>query len=162
TGEVAWVPDAPGADLLVVLGVDAAGAPVAGVVDASAAQVEAQTRYAPTRSLGHARLEGATGRRIDGSEAELARAWHLAQALLARPPARRSTSPRARTSSRTAGSGRRGSTTRRSSSAARSCPGDCSAERATPPTAWRRSCSRRPDRREQPARRSPGSALAGG
>ena len=28
--------------------------------------------------------------------------------------------------------------------------GGCSAARATRPTAWRRSCSRRPDRREQP------------
>jgi alkylation response protein AidB-like acyl-CoA dehydrogenase len=83
TGEVAWVPDAPGADLLVVVGVDEAGAPVAGVVDASAAQVEAQTRYDATRSLGHVRLEAATGRRLEVSEAQLARAWYLAQALLA-------------------------------------------------------------------------------
>jgi alkylation response protein AidB-like acyl-CoA dehydrogenase len=83
TGEVAWVPDAPGADLLVVVGVDGAGAPVAGVVEASAAQIEAQTRYDATRSLGHVRLGGAAGRRLDVTEAQLARAWYLAQALLA-------------------------------------------------------------------------------
>jgi alkylation response protein AidB-like acyl-CoA dehydrogenase len=83
TGEVAWVPDAPGADLLVVVGVDGAGAPVAGVVEASAAQIEAQTRYDATRSLGHVRLDGAAGRRLDVTEAQLARAWYLAQALLA-------------------------------------------------------------------------------
>ena len=83
TGEVAWVPDAPGADLLVVVGVDGAGAPLAGVVEASAAQVEAQTRYDATRSLGHVRLDGAAGRRLDVTEAQLARAWYLAQALLA-------------------------------------------------------------------------------
>jgi alkylation response protein AidB-like acyl-CoA dehydrogenase len=83
TGEVAWVPDAPGADLLVVVGADESGAPVAGVVDASAAQVEAATRYDATRSLGHVRLEGASGRRLDVTEDQLARAWYLAQTLLA-------------------------------------------------------------------------------
>ena len=39
--------------------------------------------------------------------------------------------------------------------------GGCSAARATPPTAWRRSCSRRPDASRastRPERRSPGSA----
>ena len=83
TGEVAWVPDAPGADLLVVVGVDESGAPVAGVVEASAARVEAVTRYDATRSLGHVQLEGAAGRRLDVTEEQLARAWYLAQALLA-------------------------------------------------------------------------------
>jgi alkylation response protein AidB-like acyl-CoA dehydrogenase len=83
TGEVAWVPDAQGADLLVVVGADESGAPVAGVVEASAAQVEAATRYDATRSLGHVRLEGATGRRLDVTEDQLARAWYLAQTLLA-------------------------------------------------------------------------------
>src|SRR5215211_6974323 len=34
TGEVAWVPDAPGADLLVVVGADESGAPVVGTVEA--------------------------------------------------------------------------------------------------------------------------------
>ena len=83
TGEVAWVPDAPGADLLVVVGVDASGAPVAGVVEASAAQVQAVVRYDATRSLGHVTLDGAAGRRLEVTEAQLARAWYLAQALLA-------------------------------------------------------------------------------
>ena len=83
TGEVAWVPDAPGADLFVVVGVDESGAPVAGVVEASAARVEAQTRYDATRSLGHVRLDGAAGRRLDVTEEQIARAWYLAQALLA-------------------------------------------------------------------------------
>jgi alkylation response protein AidB-like acyl-CoA dehydrogenase len=83
TGEVAWVPDAPGADLLVVVGVDEAGAPVAGVVEASAADVSAVTRYDATRSLGHVRLDGAAGRRLEVTEEQLARAWYLGQALLA-------------------------------------------------------------------------------
>jgi alkylation response protein AidB-like acyl-CoA dehydrogenase len=81
--EVAWVPDAPGADLLVVVGVDSAGAPVVGAIDAAAAGVEAVTRYDATRSLGHVTLDGATGRRLDVSSEQLARAWYLAQALLA-------------------------------------------------------------------------------
>jgi alkylation response protein AidB-like acyl-CoA dehydrogenase len=83
TGEVAWVPDAPGADLLVVVGVDESGAPVAGAVEASAAQIEAVTRYDATRSLGHVTLDGTAGRRLDVTEEQLARAWYLAQALLA-------------------------------------------------------------------------------
>jgi alkylation response protein AidB-like acyl-CoA dehydrogenase len=83
TGEVAWVPDAPGADLLVVVGVDDAGAPVAGAVEASAARVEAITRYDATRSLAHVTLDGASGRRLAVSEEQLARAWYLAQSLLA-------------------------------------------------------------------------------
>jgi alkylation response protein AidB-like acyl-CoA dehydrogenase len=83
TGEVAWVPDAPGADLLVVVGTDDDGAAVAGAVEPSAARVEAVTRYDATRSLGHVALVGATGRRLEVSDAQLARAWYLAQSLLA-------------------------------------------------------------------------------
>jgi alkylation response protein AidB-like acyl-CoA dehydrogenase len=82
-GTVAWVPDAPGADLLVVVGRDASGAPVAGAVDASTASVAPVTRYDATRSLGHVTLDGAPGRRLDVSEEQLARAWYLAQTLLA-------------------------------------------------------------------------------
>jgi alkylation response protein AidB-like acyl-CoA dehydrogenase len=83
TGEVAWVPDAPGADLLVVVGADESGAPVAGAIETGAAHVEAVARYDATRSLGHVTLDGATGRRLDVTEEQLARAWYLAQALLA-------------------------------------------------------------------------------
>jgi alkylation response protein AidB-like acyl-CoA dehydrogenase len=83
TGEVAWVPDAPGADLLVVVGVDGSGAAVVGAVDASAAGIEPIVRYDATRSLGHVALHGAAGRVLAVSEEQLARAWYLAQALLA-------------------------------------------------------------------------------
>jgi alkylation response protein AidB-like acyl-CoA dehydrogenase len=83
SGEVAWVPDAPGADLMVVVGVDEGGGRVAGAVEASAAKIEAVTRYDATRSLGHVTLDGAAGRRLDVTEQQLARAWYLAQALLA-------------------------------------------------------------------------------
>jgi alkylation response protein AidB-like acyl-CoA dehydrogenase len=83
TGDVAWVPDAPGADPLVIVGVDDGGAPVVGVVDASAARVEAVTRYDATRSLAHVTLDGAIGRRLEVTAEQVARAWYLAQSLLA-------------------------------------------------------------------------------
>ncbi len=83
TGTVSWVPDAPGADLLVVVGTDAGGDPVAGVVEAGQATVEPVTRYDATRSLGHVTLDGAQGRRLDVAAEQIARAWYLAQALLA-------------------------------------------------------------------------------
>jgi len=83
TGTVSWVPDAPGADLFVVVGSDGSGEPVAGVVEASAAKVEALTRYDATRALGHVTLAGATGRRLEVAPEQIARAWYLAQALLA-------------------------------------------------------------------------------
>jgi alkylation response protein AidB-like acyl-CoA dehydrogenase len=83
TGTVAWVPDAPGAALLVVVGVDGAGEPVAGAVDAAAAGVEPVVRYDATRAIGHVVLDGARGTRLDVSAEQIARAWYLAQALLA-------------------------------------------------------------------------------
>jgi alkylation response protein AidB-like acyl-CoA dehydrogenase len=83
TGEVCWVPDAPGADLLVVVGAGEDGAPVAGAVDAGAATIEPVRRYDATRSLGHVALDGAPGRVLAIGEDRLARAWYLAQALLA-------------------------------------------------------------------------------
>ena len=85
-GEVAWVPDAPGADLLVVVGVEeGSGEPVAVAFGpgAKGVAVEADTAYDATRSLGHVTLDGACGRPLDASEDDLRRAWYLAQALLA-------------------------------------------------------------------------------
>ncbi|HZU40969.1 MAG TPA: acyl-CoA dehydrogenase family protein [Solirubrobacteraceae bacterium] len=84
-GAVAFVPDAPGAALLVVVGTDAEGAPIAAAVDAGAEGVRVETvvRYDATRSLGHVELRGARGRRLDVDEAVLADAWYLAQALIA-------------------------------------------------------------------------------
>jgi alkylation response protein AidB-like acyl-CoA dehydrogenase len=83
TGTVAWVPDAPGADLLVVVGVDAVGNAAAVAVDASAATVEPANRYDATRSLGHVRFDGAAGRRLDVQAGDLTYAWYLAHALIA-------------------------------------------------------------------------------
>lgn len=83
TGSAAWVVDAPGADLLLVVGTDEAGDAAAAVVEASAATVEAVTRYDATRSLGHVTFDGAPGRRLDVTADQLAASWYLAQALLA-------------------------------------------------------------------------------
>jgi alkylation response protein AidB-like acyl-CoA dehydrogenase len=85
SGTVAWVPDAPGADVLVVAAARADGAPVAVAVDAGApgVSVEGVVRYDATRALGHVVFEGASGVVLDGAGAEeLGRAWFLAQALL--------------------------------------------------------------------------------
>ncbi len=84
-GTVAFVPDAVGADVLVVVGVDPDGGPVAGLVraDARDVTVESVMRYDATRPLGHVVLEGARGRRLALGPAQLADAWYLAQALIA-------------------------------------------------------------------------------
>ncbi len=84
-GQVAWVPDAPGADLLVVVGVDGDGQPVAVGVegDADGVAVETVMRYDATRSLGHVTFTGAGGRRLHADAGVLADAWYLAHALIA-------------------------------------------------------------------------------
>jgi len=85
SGSVAWVPDAPGADVLVVVAVSGDGSVRAVAVDGGAAgvTVEATTAYDATRPLGHVALEDAQGRLLDVSEEEIAAAWYLAQALIA-------------------------------------------------------------------------------
>jgi alkylation response protein AidB-like acyl-CoA dehydrogenase len=84
-GSVAWVPDAPGADLLVVVGVDGGGQPVAVAVEAGADGVAMETvvRYDATRSLGHVTLTAARGRRLPVDAGVAADAWYLAHALIA-------------------------------------------------------------------------------
>jgi len=85
-GTVSWVPDAVGADVLVVVGLDASGPPVAVAIGTTAegVSVEAATGvYDATRPLGHVTLENACGRVLAAGEDELRRAWHLAHALIA-------------------------------------------------------------------------------
>ncbi|HEY6525575.1 MAG TPA: acyl-CoA dehydrogenase family protein [Solirubrobacteraceae bacterium] len=84
-GAVAWVPDAPGADLLVVVGVDGGGLPVAVAVESGAegVAVESVVRYDATRSLGHVTLTAARGRRLAVDADVAADAWYLAHALIA-------------------------------------------------------------------------------
>ena len=84
-GEVAFVPDAPGAGLLVVIGADDDGDPLAVAVDPSAdgVTIEPVVRYDATRSLAHVKFDGAPGRRLDVPAEVLADAWYLAHALIA-------------------------------------------------------------------------------
>ncbi|HWY89738.1 MAG TPA: acyl-CoA dehydrogenase family protein [Solirubrobacteraceae bacterium] len=91
TGELAFVPDAPGADVLVGVALPAptpegsVGPPIGVAIEADAqgVSVEAITRYDATRSLGHVSLNDAQATVLDASAESLAAAWHLAQALIA-------------------------------------------------------------------------------
>src|SRR6185503_9689625 len=78
TGEVAYVPDLAGADVIVVV----CEGPVAVAVDGGAV-VERVVRYDNTRPLGHAVFDGTPARALDADPERLASAWYLAQALLA-------------------------------------------------------------------------------
>jgi alkylation response protein AidB-like acyl-CoA dehydrogenase len=91
TGSFAFVPDAPGADVLVGVAMGAptpeglVGEPigVAVLADAPGVRIEPVTRYDATRSLGHVTLSGAPAVVLDAPVESLAAAWHLAQALIA-------------------------------------------------------------------------------
>jgi alkylation response protein AidB-like acyl-CoA dehydrogenase len=84
SGELAFVPDAPGADLLVGVAL-LDGKPVGVAIDARAAgvSVHAVRRYDATRSLGHVSLKDAPATLLDTPLEALAGAWYLAQALIA-------------------------------------------------------------------------------
>ena len=86
-GTVPFVPDAPGADLLVAAGVTAQGTPVTGAfalgAGAAGVEVEPVTRYDATRALGHVTFAGGRGRLLNVDPEALADAWYLAQALIA-------------------------------------------------------------------------------
>jgi alkylation response protein AidB-like acyl-CoA dehydrogenase len=84
SGELAFVPDAPAADLLVGVAL-LDGQPVGVAIEAGASgvTVEALTRYDSTRSLGHVSLKDAPTTVLDTPLDALAGAWHLAQALIA-------------------------------------------------------------------------------
>jgi alkylation response protein AidB-like acyl-CoA dehydrogenase len=83
-GQLSFVPDAPGADLLVgVALLDGKPVGVAIEADASGVTVETTTRYDASRSLGHVTLDNAPATVLDASEQALASAWYLAQSLIA-------------------------------------------------------------------------------
>jgi alkylation response protein AidB-like acyl-CoA dehydrogenase len=84
SGRLSFVPDAPGADLLVgVALLDGKPVGVAIEGDASGVSVEATTRYDASRSLGHVTLDNAPATVLDAPEQSLASAWYLAQSLVA-------------------------------------------------------------------------------
>ena len=84
-GHVAFVPDAPGADLLVAVAVGEDGQPVAVAVEAGVEGVAVQSvvRYDATRALGHITFTRARGRRLAVDAGVPADAWYLAHALIA-------------------------------------------------------------------------------
>jgi alkylation response protein AidB-like acyl-CoA dehydrogenase len=84
SGELSFVPDAPGANLLVGVAL-LDGKPVGVAIDATAAgaSVEGVRRYDATRSLGHISLKDAPATVLDCPEESLAGAWYLAQSLIA-------------------------------------------------------------------------------
>jgi alkylation response protein AidB-like acyl-CoA dehydrogenase len=84
SGELAWVPDVSGADVLVGVALRD-GQPVGFAVEAGATGVslESTSRYDSTRSLAHVKLEDAPATALDAPEDSLAAAWYLAQALIA-------------------------------------------------------------------------------
>jgi alkylation response protein AidB-like acyl-CoA dehydrogenase len=84
-GSVAFVPDAEGADLLVVIGVDADAQPTAVVAspESDGVEIEPVCRYDATRRLAHVTLENVRGRRLELGPAALVDAWYLAHALIA-------------------------------------------------------------------------------
>ncbi|HEV3323258.1 MAG TPA: acyl-CoA dehydrogenase family protein [Solirubrobacteraceae bacterium] len=84
SGQIAFAPDAPGADVLVGVAL-LDGSAVGFAVESSAAgvTVEAVRRYDATRALGHVTLQDAPATILDAPESSLSEAWHLAQALIA-------------------------------------------------------------------------------
>jgi alkylation response protein AidB-like acyl-CoA dehydrogenase len=84
-GSVAFVPDAPGAQLLVVVGESEDGEPVGAAVpaDAVGVSIESIVRYDATHPLGNVSFSSARGRGLAVDEAVLADAWYVAQSLLA-------------------------------------------------------------------------------
>jgi len=85
SGSVWFVPDAPGADVLVGVALSDAGQPVGVAIqaDAPGVKVEPLVRYDATRSLAHVTLADAAAIVLNCPPHALIGAWHLAQALLA-------------------------------------------------------------------------------
>jgi alkylation response protein AidB-like acyl-CoA dehydrogenase len=79
TGTVAWVPDAPGADHLVVVLDDGRAAHVR----AADARIETATVYDVTRSLGHVTFDAAPATLLELGPTDTVNAWHIAQTLIA-------------------------------------------------------------------------------
>ena len=84
SGDLSFVPDAPGAQLLVGVAL-LDGKPVGVAIEAGAEGVSVAPvrRYDATRSLGHVSLKDAPATVLDAPAESLAAAWHLSQALIA-------------------------------------------------------------------------------
>jgi alkylation response protein AidB-like acyl-CoA dehydrogenase len=78
SGTVAWVPDAPAADWLVVV-LDDGRAALVGAADAEIVRADV---YDLTRSLGHVTLDGAPATLLELAPRDTAAAWYIAQTLI--------------------------------------------------------------------------------
>ena len=84
SGRFAFVPDAPGADVLVGVTLqDGRPVGVALARDAAGLSVEPVMRYDATQPLGHVDLRDSPALVLDAPVESLVAAWHLAQALIA-------------------------------------------------------------------------------
>ena len=77
-----WVPDAPGADLLVASATDPDGRRWTALIPAGSAAVQEIAAYDASRRLGHVRLEQEPAELAEAPPAALEDGWALAQALL--------------------------------------------------------------------------------
>ncbi|CAA9516265.1 MAG: hypothetical protein AVDCRST_MAG69-2777, partial [uncultured Solirubrobacteraceae bacterium] len=82
TASVGWVPDAPGAHVLVCSAADGDGRPCTALIPASEESVEEVASYDGSRRLGHVHLREAPATRITTPVATIERTWALAQALV--------------------------------------------------------------------------------
>src|SRR5579875_1472277 len=83
-GAVCFVPDLPGAELIVLPAAAEDGTPAVMLLEAGAdgVAIEPRVRYDATRPLGNLRLERARGELLSVGEDALADAWYLAHALI--------------------------------------------------------------------------------
>ena len=82
TGSVGWVPDAPGADLLVSTATDPGGRPCGVLIRAEAARMEEVDGYDASRRLAHVHLREAPATLVEAPPGTVEATWALAQALL--------------------------------------------------------------------------------
>jgi alkylation response protein AidB-like acyl-CoA dehydrogenase len=84
-GEVAFVPDAAGAELLVAVGETEDGSVVGAALpaDAEGVSIKSVVRYDATHPLGQVGFDGARGRHLDVDATALADAWYVGQSLIA-------------------------------------------------------------------------------
>ena len=82
TASVGWVPDAPGADLLVGAAGDSDGRRCTVVILAAMAAVEEVAGYDGSRRLGHVQLRHTEATRMAAPPEAVERTWALAQALV--------------------------------------------------------------------------------
>lgn len=83
SGESAFVPDAPQADVVVLVGTEPSGDPQAVLIDGDDVQVTPVMRFDATRALGHVRFESVPATPLNLDPVALESVWFLGQGLIA-------------------------------------------------------------------------------